>query len=44
VFAEGEPVRLADGSSGGRRFELVEVVDLAREGEAGRLRAELGLP
>jgi hypothetical protein len=43
VFTEGEPVRLADGSSGGRRFELVEVVDLAREDEVGRLRAELGL-
>jgi hypothetical protein len=43
VFAEGEPVRLADGSSGGRRFELVEVVDLAADGEVGRLRAELGL-
>jgi hypothetical protein len=44
VFAEGEPVRLADGAFGGRRFELVEVVDLAREDEIGRLRAELGLP
>ena len=27
----------------GRRFELVEVIDLARDGEIGRLRAELGL-
>jgi hypothetical protein len=43
VFAEGEPVRLADGSPGGRRFEFVEVIDLATDGEVGRLRAELGL-
>ena len=43
VFAEGEPVRLADGSFGGRRFELVEVIDLAAAGEVGRIRAELGL-
>ena len=41
VFAEGEPVRLADGSPGGRRFELVEVIDLARPGEIDRLREEL---
>lgn len=43
VFAEGEPVRLADGSFGGRRFELIEVIDLAADGEVGRIRAELGL-
>ena len=43
VFAEGTPVLLADGSTGGRRFELVEVIDLAQDGEVGRLRAELGL-
>jgi hypothetical protein len=41
VYAETEPVRLADGSPGGRRFELVEVIDLARPGEIDRLRAEL---
>ena len=41
VFAETEPVRLADGSPGGRRFALAEVIDLARPGEADRLRAEL---
>jgi hypothetical protein len=41
VFAEAEPVRLADGSSGGRRFVLAEVIDLSRPGEADRLRAEL---
>ena len=41
VFAEAEPVRLADGSDGGRRFSLVEVIDLGRPGEAERLREEL---
>ncbi len=41
VFAEAEPVRLADGSPGGRRFALAEVIDLARPGESDRLRAEL---
>jgi hypothetical protein len=41
VFTEGEPVRLADGSDGGRQFSLVEVIDLARDGEAERLREEL---
>lgn len=41
VFAEGEPLLLPDGSSGGRRFELVEVIDLARDGEVERLREEL---
>jgi hypothetical protein len=40
VFA-AEPVRLADGSDGGRRFVLVELIDLARPGEIDRLRAEL---
>jgi hypothetical protein len=41
VFAEAEPVRLADGSFGGRQFALAEVIDLSRPGEADRLRAEL---
>jgi hypothetical protein len=41
VYAETEPVRLADGTPGGRRFALAEVIDLARPGEADRLRAEL---
>jgi hypothetical protein len=41
VFAEAEPVRLADGSDGGRQFSLVEVIDLSRPGEAERLREEL---
>ncbi len=41
VLAEAGRVRLADGSDGGRRFGLVEVIDLARPGEADRLRREL---
>jgi hypothetical protein len=41
VFTEAEPARLADGSPGGRRFSLVEVIDLGRPGEFERLRAEL---
>jgi hypothetical protein len=41
VFAEAAPVLLADGTPGGRTFSLVEVIDLARPGEAERLRAEL---
>jgi len=41
VFAEAEAVRLADGSAGGRRFALVEVIDLSQPGEAERLRVEL---
>jgi hypothetical protein len=50
VFAESAPVAMkgegeaGGGSFGGRRFELVEVIDLGRDGEVGRLRAELGLP
>jgi hypothetical protein len=41
VFAEGEPLRLKDGTPAGRRFELVEVIDLAQPGEIDRLRGEL---
>lgn len=41
VFAESEPVRLADGSSGGRRFALSEVLDLREPGVRERLQAEL---
>jgi hypothetical protein len=41
VYAESGPVRLADGSDGGRQFSLVEVIDLDRPGEAERLRQEL---
>jgi hypothetical protein len=38
---ESGPVRLPDGSDGGRRYRLVEVIDLSRPGEADRLREEL---
>jgi hypothetical protein len=41
VFRESAPVRLGDGSPGGRAFSLVEIIDLARPGEIERLRAEL---
>lgn len=41
VWREGGPVRLADGSDGGRRFELVEVLDLREPGVRDRLHAEL---
>jgi hypothetical protein len=41
VFTESAPVRLADGSPGGRTFSLVEEIDLARAGEAERLQSEL---
>ena len=40
VFTESAPVVLGDGTSGGRVFSLVEVIDLARPGEIERLRAE----
>jgi hypothetical protein len=42
VFAESAPVRLADGTPGGRTYALAEVIDLSRPGETERLRAELG--
>jgi hypothetical protein len=41
VFAETAPVRLADGSPGGRSYSLVEVIDLSVAGERDRLTAEL---
>jgi hypothetical protein len=41
VFTEAAPVLLSDGTPGGRTFALAEVIDLARPGEAERLRAEL---
>jgi hypothetical protein len=41
VLAETGRVRLADGADGGRQFALVEGIDLARPGEADRLRREL---
>ena len=41
VFTETAPVRLADGSPGGRTYSLVEVIDLAVAGERERIAAEL---
>jgi hypothetical protein len=41
VYAEAEPLLLADGSPGGRQFRLAEVIDLARPGEADRILQEL---
>ena len=41
MFAEAAPVRLADGSPGGRSYSLVEVIDLSVAGERDRLDAEL---
>ena len=41
IWAEGEPVRLADGSPGGRSFELAEVIDVSSPGSYERLRADL---
>ena len=41
IWAEGEPVRLADGSPGGRSFELAEVIDVSHPGSYERLRADL---
>jgi hypothetical protein len=41
VYAEAGPVRLADGSDGGRQFALFEVIDLSRPDAAERLRSEL---
>jgi hypothetical protein len=41
VFRESEPVTLSDGTPGGRRFLLAEVIDLSRSGETERLQAEL---
>ena len=41
VFAETEQIVLADGSPGGRRFRLAEVIDLSEPGTEQRLRSEL---
>jgi hypothetical protein len=38
---ESAPLRLADGSDGGKQFTLVEVIDLSRPGETERLVTEL---
>jgi hypothetical protein len=41
VWGEGDPVTLADGRTAGRRFELLEVLDLSEEGLRTRLAEEL---
>jgi hypothetical protein len=41
VWGEGEPMRLADGRSAGKRFELKEVLDLSDENARERVVAEL---
>jgi hypothetical protein len=41
VWREGMPVRLADGSTAGKRYELVEVLDLSEQGRRERLAAEV---
>lgn len=41
VWAEGAPVTLADGSPGGRTFELAEVIDVSAPGSYDRIRTEL---
>jgi hypothetical protein len=43
LYAEAEPLLLADGSSGGRQFTLAEAIDLSQPGEADRLRQELAV-
>jgi hypothetical protein len=41
VWREGAPVRLADGSEAGTRFELAEVIDLSEDGGRERIIDEL---
>jgi hypothetical protein len=41
VWSEGKPVLLADGREAGRRFELVEVLDLRESSVRERLKTEL---
>jgi hypothetical protein len=41
VWGEGDPVTLRDGRTAGRRFELLEVLDLSEEGLKDRLVDEL---
>jgi hypothetical protein len=41
VWSEGKPVLLADGREAGRRFELVEVLDLRESSVRERLKKEL---
>jgi hypothetical protein len=41
VWVEGSPVLMADGRQAGRRYELVEVLDLQDSDVRERLKAEL---
>jgi hypothetical protein len=41
IWREGAPVRLTDGRAGGKRYELVEVLDLSAPGQRERLAAEV---
>jgi hypothetical protein len=41
IWGEGEPMRLTDGRSAGRRFERKEVLDLSDERVRERVVAEL---
>ena len=41
IWGEGDPMRMADGRSAGRRFELKEVLDLSDENALERVVAEL---
>jgi len=41
VWGEGAPVLLADGSEGGKRFELLEVLDLSEPDARDRVMSEL---
>lgn len=41
VWTEGKPVLLADGREAGKRFELLEVLDLSEEGLREQLATEL---
>ena len=41
VWTEGKPVLLANGRQAGKRFELLEVLDLSEEGLRERLSNEL---
>src|SRR5260370_10511524 len=40
VYAEAEPLRLADGPPGGRQVALAAGIDLGQPGQADRLRPE----
>src|SRR5260370_42400733 len=44
VYAEAEPLRLADGSPGGRPVPLAAAIDLGQPGEADALPPELAAP